>query len=66
MSNKRTSRWDALAGWEMQALDELFQSFGPMRNYNPDVQKLALEIAAAMERRNIPRFAPSCSRANGD
>jgi hypothetical protein len=29
-----------------------------MRDYNPDVQKLAKEIAAAMERRKIPRLGP--------
>jgi hypothetical protein len=56
MNEQTASRWDAFTPWELQALDEFFQSFGPMRNYNRDIGKLGDEITAAMQRRDIPPF----------
>jgi hypothetical protein len=56
MNEQTASRWDAFTPWELQALDEFFRSFGPMRNYNRDIGKLGDEITAAMQRRDIPPF----------
>lgn len=58
-----TDRWDAFNPWELQALDEFFRNFAPMRDYCQDIQKISREIADAMKRRNIPEYgrdAPSC------
>jgi hypothetical protein len=59
MEKQTATRWDAFTPWELQALDEFFRSFGPLRNYNRDVSKIGDEIAAAMRRRDIPPFGSS-------
>lgn len=53
---KPLSRWAAFPAWELQALDELLHSFGPMRSSNPDIANLGNEIAKAMAARKIERF----------
>ncbi len=45
-------RWDAFTSWELEALNEFFRSFGPMRDYSNDIQKIGREIAAAVPRRS--------------
>jgi hypothetical protein len=54
--SKTTNRWDNFTPWELQALDEFFKSFGHLRESNPDIGKLAGEVAASLERREIPPF----------
>jgi hypothetical protein len=54
--SNRPTRWDAFTPMELQALDEFFRSFGQMRNYVSDIQRLGNEIGAAMQRRRIPPF----------
>ena len=56
MSKTPADRWDNFTPWELQAIDELFRSFGPMRDSNADIGKLAGEIVAAMQRRSIEPF----------
>jgi hypothetical protein len=56
MTNEPSNRWDAFTPWELQALDEFFQNFGPMRDYSKDIGKIGAEIAAAMQRRRIAPF----------
>jgi len=56
MDEQTATRWDAFTPWELQALDEFFRSFGPMREYSRDIGKIGDEIAAAMQRRDIPPF----------
>ena len=56
MSKTPANRWDNFTPWELQAMDELFRSFGPMRVSTADIGKLGDEIAAAMERRSIEPF----------
>lgn len=56
MTNEPSNRWDAFTPWELQALDEFFRSFGPMREYCKDIAKIGDEIAAAMHRRAIAPF----------
>jgi hypothetical protein len=58
MHDRPGTRWDAFTAWELQALDEFFRSFGPMRNYHADIGKLGGEIAAAVERRGITPLGP--------
>lgn len=58
MNEDTGCRWDAFTPMELQALDELLRSFGPLRPDSPDVAKLSIEITAAMERRKIRPFAP--------
>ncbi len=58
MNEQTAKRWDAFTPWELQALDEFFRSFGPLRDYTPDIGKLGDEITAAMQRRGIAPFAP--------
>ena len=63
MHEPTTDRWDAFSPWELQALDEFFRNFGPMRDYSTDIRTIRDEIARAMKRRNIPEYgrdAPSC------
>lgn len=50
------NRWDKFTPWELQALDELLRSFGPLRSSNPDIANLGNEIAKAMAARKIERF----------
>ena len=38
-TNRPSTRWDAFTAMELQALDEFFRSFGPMRDYSTDIQK---------------------------
>jgi hypothetical protein len=57
MNEQTASRWDAFTPWELQALDEFFQSFGPLRDYSGDIGRLGDEITAAMQRRDIPPFS---------
>ena len=56
MTNSTGSRWDAFTPWELQALDEFFRSFGPMRDYCEDIGKIGREVAEVMKQRNIPPF----------
>jgi hypothetical protein len=58
MHNRPAARWDGFTPCELQALDEFFRSFGPLRESNPDIHKLGEEIAAAMLRRGIRPFGP--------
>jgi hypothetical protein len=56
--NDATNRWNAFTSMELQAMDEFLRSFGPLRSHSPDIAKIGREVAAAMERRHIPPFAP--------
>jgi hypothetical protein len=62
MNDKTTSRWDAFTPMELQALDEFFRNFGPLREHNPDILTLGSEIAATMQRREITPFGPTDPR----
>jgi hypothetical protein len=59
------SRWDAFAPSELQALDEFFRSFGPMRDSSPDIAKMGREITAIIALRRIPAFASVDSSNRG-
>jgi hypothetical protein len=62
IDKQTATRWDAFTPWELQALDELLRSFGPLRNYNPDIGKIGDEIASAMRRRDIPPLGGGVGR----